>query len=613
MSVGTAVASLALASIFGGECVLQRDAEVRIWGIAPAGERVVVSLCEERFETVATDTGRWEVVVGPYPAGGPHDLIVESQGLDPLKSIVWMGDVYLCSGQSNMQWSLRQTLSTDETIERVSSTENCFLFLVPKEGAPLPKDSVPARWSRLNQQTALDFSAVALYFAHHLRQSAEMENVPIALIDASYGGTLAEAWISAERAASDLAEETLRDSFFGWKPASMYNGMIAPVVPSGLRGVLWYQGESNCHDPQQYVRLMSVLIRDWRERFVNPDLPFLIVQLPNFVDSFVGGHFTWIREAQSEIVRHNAKTHLVVSIDTADGFDLHPKEKEEIGRRLALVARRQILRELNIVDHAPEPSRISFDGGRGIVEFDNPDSVRFSGCVPTGFELSDGSPTFHPAEVTPEAGRLIVYTDKVQNPKFLRYAWEGNPPVTLRGLDGLPVAPFRTDSFPPGGIEIQRMPAPWRVQTLNYEAVVSGDGRLTSFKVRNQEHLAPPCEELPGAGFGSIWGPVRLLIHRRITNDKLLCQMENGTIEYHFAEDGLRLRLVNAQGEPAPFVIPLREGHGVTLQDGAGIANRGGGSSGLSIRMPAEAMLEGDLLKLTLPSGESAEIELLVR
>lgn len=609
MSAGAIIPTLALATLFSGECVLQRDAEIRIWGSASAGEKVTVALSEQKASSIAQEDGRWEVAIGPLPPGGPHVLEVSTESHEPITSTVWIGDVYLCAGQSNMQWTLSDTLPDADTVEELAKLDQVFLLSVPKEGSDSPRENVSMKWHSSGPTNIHEFSAVSLHFAKHLRSSAAMDGVPIGLIDCSYGGTVAEAWISPQTLEEKLSDEPLSNSFFGWKPASMFNGMVSPLVPLSLKGVLWYQGESNSHDPVQYVRLMETMIGDWRAHFRNPELPFLLVQLPNFIDYFDGGHFTWIREAQEKIAHNVPNAYLSVTIDTSDGFDLHPKAKEEIGRRLALIARRQLLDEMDVVDAAPSPSSIRILNNHVIVEFPEGGGVHYNGGVPSGFMLSEGSGTFHPAHVESVTGGLRVHTDAVPQPKYLRYAWEGNPPVTLYANGGLPVAPFRTDSFSPGGIEIQKLPAPWRVQTSVYTATVSGDGRLVSFKFGLEELFDLANEAVPGAGFSSVWGPVRLLHHRRVSNERLLCEMETGAVEFDFESMGLRLRITNRQAESASFQVPFRKG--LSIKDGteAGHWEVATSTVPLAIEAPPGTTRQDALLVLPVAPGKTEVIQ----
>ncbi len=603
---------LTLGALFSGEAVLQRDATVNIWGSAPAGQRVEVMLHDAHSESIASESGRWDVSMGPFPAGGPFDLVVRAESSEPVLSSVWFGDVFLCSGQSNMQWTLRDTLPDQGTVDAIAALEGVFLHMVPKEGASTPRMDLPSRWQRLDRGSALGFSGVAVHFAAHLKHSSAISGVPIGLIDSSFGGTRAEAWISRESLRQHFDGESLRDSFFGLKPASMHGGMIAPLQPGALRGVLWYQGESNSSDPRQYERLMTGLIADWRRGFRNDGLPFLIVELPNFAEYFDGGYFTWIREAQANVARQTPGVFSITTIDTADGVDLHPKEKEEIGRRLALVARRVIYGETTLVTQAPAPASIDVEGGSVVVEFPADDPVAYSGGRESGFMVSGATEDFRPARVVVEGNRFRLLASGVERPVYIRYAWEGNPPVTLRSASGFPVAPFRTDDFPPGAIEIQRMPAPWRVTTAEYDVVVSGSGRLASWSVQGSEMIDSVGGVYSGAGFDSAWGPVRLLIHERLSATELRCHMESGAVRYSFGAGRLGLRIANHGGEPAPFRIPFADGVSLVAEEDARRVRGTLGKQRFLLESSLPGSVEGQKVVVTLAAGASAELALTV-
>jgi sialate O-acetylesterase len=217
-----------------------------------------------------------------------------------LKNIL-VGDVFLCSGQSNMQLPLKEVQGGAQASESAHQFKMLRLLLVPKQPAAEPNDQIKAKWTQCTPDSVANISAVAFFFADALRKSPAMKDVPIGLIDSSFGGTCVEGWISSQTLAKSYKQEDLRDSMFGIKPANLYNAMIAPLVPLNIKGVLWYQGESNAPKAELYDKLLTTMIEEWRGKFQSPELPFFSVQLPNYPGVMEGSSFVWIRGAQAKV------------------------------------------------------------------------------------------------------------------------------------------------------------------------------------------------------------------------------------------------------------------------------------------------------------------------
>ncbi len=609
--------SISLGPLFTDHAVLQRGHETAVFGHADPQSEVMVRVAGIESTAIANAEGFWKVTLDLPEAGGPHELAVTGKEARVVLTDIMIGDVYLCSGQSNMQWPLEATLASPEEIERVGSMGDVRLFPVPKNGSAEPVSSIEAQWVVNSPGAAESFSAVALYFAEELRSSGQLKGVPLGLIDSSYGGTMAEGWISAERVAANHLGEDLRESMFGWKPSQMYNGMITPLVPASLRGVLWYQGESNSSRPVQYSRLVATLVEDWRECFRDDDLPFFVVQLPNFAERFDDGYFTWIREAQARASGGIEGVHLAVGLGTTEGFDLHPKEKAEIGRRLGLLARHSVYGESDLVAHGPKPTSFATEGNAIIVEFDSPvtEQCDFGEPQSSGVFIAGSDGVFVPALTDVEGRTLRAHTSEISQPQYIRYAWETNPSVTLHGKTGLPVAPFRNDEFPPPGLEIERMPAPWKVDTGRYVATLAGDGRFTSFRVGVDEFLDSSDPFAPGMYFNSVWGPARLFGIRQVSDRRLKAEMEFGGMAVEFQTDSLRIRLWNRNDDPLEFLLNIRENinlvetegdGGVTLRRGQSTVTVG---SSTSIN-PVDVVPHR--LRLEIPPRGEASLELRV-
>jgi len=552
------MAELILPSVFTNHMVLQRERPIPVWGGGTPGNEVRITLGASEAVTTVGDDGAWRVELPALPAGGPFTLVVRSGDDEIRVEDVLVGDVWLCSGQSNMQLPVRNAECAEEELARAANDSRTRLYLIPKTGADAPVTRIDARWEVSSSAAASEFSAAGYFFARHLRDSPALASIPLGLIDSSFGGTVVEAWMRSETLGSRFPGDRLQDSFFGWKPSSMYNGMIAPLAGFPLRGVLWYQGESNCPRPEAYERLFPGLIDDWRRLWNHPDLPFLFVQLPNFFDVFDGAHFTWIREVQARVAASVPHTAMAVAIDTCDGFDLHPKEKREIGRRLALLARRDVYGD-DVLASGPVPQSVETEGDQIRVRFASTGSglAARGGGEPRGFTVAGEDGFFRTATARIDGASVVLSNKAIPRPRFVRYAWSGNPEATLHNVEGLPLAPFRTDTFPAVDLEIERRPAPHAVQSPLYSVIVDGDGCVDHLKVRGRPLLAPPSDFNRGAAFYNFWGAVRLFNVRKEGPTLLATENETAAVTYRFEPEAMEWTLHNKTAEALPFRLRL--------------------------------------------------------
>ena len=623
--------------LFTDHSVLQRDVPVPIWGWTDPGARVKVGLAGQSVETTANDAGKWLVKLGPYPAGGPHTLSVTGPKAVEVTDLL-VGDVWICSGQSNMEWPVKESNRGAEEVE-AANYPTIRLFTVPHVTATTPQSTVDAHWDVCTPGTIGDFSAVGYFFG---RELAREINVPIGLIDSSWGGTIAEAWIAAGSVAKlgdfdealakiresatagpikagrydqmlatwwkendpgssakdpwsapnfdatawksmelpgnwedrDLKdfdgivwfrrEVTLPESWDGkaatlqlgaiddfdttfvngvevghrdvWSqqrnykvkpgvfhpgrnviavrvfdkqglggftgPAEnmrlavtqdgqvepfsltgawqyqiaakledvssppeqddsnpnrvtvLHNAMIAPLVPSAIKGALWYQGESNATRPAQYRRVLPELIRDWRGQFGVGEFPFLIVQLANYqkrLDQPAKSDWAELREAQFLTTKAVPNAQVALAIDIGEANDIHPRNKQEVGRRLALDALATVygktvefsgptFKAMEVHDNSV---RISFDHVAGGLK------TRGGGKL-EGFAIAAKDGNFQWADAVIDGNGIVVSSTEVDKPVAVRYAWADNPACNLENSAGLPAVPFRTDPPEPG-------------------------------------------------------------------------------------------------------------------------------------------------------------------
>ncbi|ADV62558.1 Sialate O-acetylesterase [Isosphaera pallida ATCC 43644] len=453
-----AEAEVSLASVFTDGMVLQQDRPVPVWGQAAPGSKITVSIQDQTAEAVADANGAFRAVLPPLKAGGPFTLTVEGDGALERHDVL-VGEVWICSGQSNMQWSFKM-LGDAETPAR-SSNPRIRLLTVPRRGAATPQTSFEGRWVACGPETLGDFSAVAYYFGRMLEKELQ---VPIGLISTNYGGTPAEAWTRPETLASypELAyfaknlDKRLADLEAAGKslrnePGVLYNAMIAPLVPYAIRGVIWYQGESNAGRAYEYRTLFPAMIHDWRAAWGQGDFPFLFVQLAPFkkiVESPQESDWAELREAQALTAKIVPQTAMAVITDAGDPNDIHPKKKQPVGERLAKAALGMTY-GFDTPYTGPIYHSLTIKGNEAIVKF-----VGFAGGLVardgplTGFAVAGPDGVFVNAQARIEGDSVIATAPEVAHPVAVRFGWADYPVVNLFDEAGLPASPFRTDQAP---------------------------------------------------------------------------------------------------------------------------------------------------------------------
>jgi sialate O-acetylesterase len=483
--------------MFSDHMVLQRDVPISVWGTAEPGEQVSVSIKGFTSPAVAANAdGTWKVQVSKLPAGGPYELTIKGNNTVTIKDVL-VGEVWVCSGQSNMEWPLNRTFEREKAIE-AANHPMVRLFTVQKTTATSPQATVPVNsrtgagmWQECKPETVPTFSAVAYYFGRDLQKAL---GVPVGLIHTSWGGTPAQAWTSKESLNAvpelkyyhekavpqyeyDLARYELgkaqhkvalaKAKLDGQPepkappmlrqpqppdrspngPSTLYNGMITPILNYPIKGAIWYQGESNAGKAYEYRTLFATMIKDWRARWNLGDFPFLCVQLAPFN---AGPANTWpeLREAQLLAAQTLPNVGMAVITDVGDKNDIHPQKKEPVGGRLALLARKIAYGE-KIVAMGPLYKSMKVEGNRAVLSFDNVGTgLEARDGKLTGFEIAGGDKQFHPAEAEIRGDTVVVHSDKVESPVAVRFGWQNCPEVNFWNKDGLPATPFRTDDWP---------------------------------------------------------------------------------------------------------------------------------------------------------------------
>jgi len=536
--------------------VVQRDRPVQVWGECAPDAVVQVRLGDRSGTARADADGQWQVALEPVAAGGPYTLTAIADGSRASFINVLCGDVWLCSGQSNMQWPVKDADPEEQKVTSIARP-NLRLGSVARVPSAKPEPSAKIEWRVCSPEAAREFSAVASFFASELLQSPALAKIPLGVVDSSFGGTTCEAWIP-EPALARFAAKDLHDSFLGFKPAQHYNGMIAPLGRTTFKGVLWYQGESNASHPETYPALLGTMISEWRQQFGQPDLPFLIVQLPEYANLWEGFYWPWIRERQARAVQTISNTALVVALKTTDGFNLHPKEKLEIGRRAALLARRVVYGE-NIVARGPVFKDATVEGSTVRVKFetDGDGLASTSKHGVSGFAVAGADGEYYFADAKIEGDGVAVRSDAVARPRTVRYAWAAMPRGTLINRSGLPAAPFRTDQLPYSNVEVQRQRITRRVATSAYEIVIDANGMPTSLLVQGAQFLSNEPGTAGGASIPGFWGPRVLTNIREVGPHLLACSDDEVTLHMAFEEKSMRWNLTNRGKDPISFQLAL--------------------------------------------------------
>jgi len=491
LSIFLIAATMAYASVkphalFSDGAVLQQGMPVPVWGWAADGEIVTVEFQDQKVSATTYD-GKWMVILKELKAGGPFEMKISGSNNIAVKNIL-VGEVWLCSGQSNMAWRLQQTANAEADIA-AANYPKIRLFTVPNNPKDEPVSDVNGKWAECAPDTARSFSAVGYFFGRALHLARQ--GVPVGLINSSVGGTPSEAWTSSFTVGHDPNFAGVRDRYakaiVGWpeakakweaalekhkevaakareegktapptpakpfgpehqnRPIGLFNGMIAPLIPYALRGAIWYQGESNATRAYEYRSIFPAMIRDWRQAWGN-DFTFLFVQLAPYAPPPAG---TWpeLREAQT-LTLSLPKTGMAVITDVGEEKDIHPKQKQPVGERLALAAR-AIAYDEKIDYSGPVYAGMKVEGNRVVLSFTHlGGGLVAKGGKLAGFTIAGADQNFVEAEAVIKGDKVMVQSPQVAKPVAVRFAWENYPVVNFWNKAGLPALPFRTDDFP---------------------------------------------------------------------------------------------------------------------------------------------------------------------
>jgi sialate O-acetylesterase len=529
-------ADVKMPAIFGDNMVLQQEMKAPLWGTADAGEKITVNGGGQSAETTAGLDGKWRVDLGPYPNGtGAFTLTVAGKNTLTFQNVL-PGDVWIFSGQSNMEYALGSAATGAQAAAQATDPD-IRIFVVKRAISPTPLSDLQGKWEVCRPGVVGTFSAVGYFFAHKLRQTVKH---PMGLIGTYWGGTPGEAWLPLPAIQNDPSLKMWLDAYTkfqadypaakaafpaqtadyqaklaqwqtdagnafdqamaGWKTAAaaakaagqseppkpqpakpkpnppmspddnnhmvtgLFNAMVAPLVPYGIKGVVWYQGEANAFHQLAYpyrALLANGLIKGWRDQWGEGDFTFLVVQLPGLDSKGMWDRWAELRESQDHAVASQPNAGLAVTIDLGDPNNIHPAGKEPVGDRLALLARHLTFGEKDLVWMGPTFSGIKIDGPTATITFANTGSGLVIGSAPwvpadrkplpttslLGFALAGADQKFVPAEARIDGNTVIVSSPDVPNPVAVQYAWGQFPDCNLYNKEGLPAAPFRTDNW----------------------------------------------------------------------------------------------------------------------------------------------------------------------
>lgn len=445
-------ADVKLPSIIGDSMVLQRDQEVPIWGWEDPDTEVTVSVGDTTAKAKAGADGRWQVQLPAMKAGGPHTITVTGNNTITLKDVL-VGEVWVCSGQSNMEWTVSRSDNAKEEISNANYPRIRHIK-IPHRPSDKPENDVPSDgWKVTSPATVANFTAVGYFFGRHLHQEL---NVPIGLIGSNWGGTRIEPWTppvgfknvpALKNIADNLADlpsKNANGAINHQSPLALYNGMIHPLLPYAVRGAIWYQGESNNGEGMLYHEKMKALIAGWRSVWNAPEMPFYYVQLAPYRYGGDPERLAGIWEAQTATLAV-PNTGMAVTVDIGNTRDIHPKNKQDVGKRLALWALAKDYGKTDIVYSGPIYKSMKVEGDKIRISFDHVGSglVSRDGQPLTNFTIAAADGEFVPATAEIDGDTVVVSADDVDKPTKVRFAWDQEAEPNLSNKDGLPASPFR--------------------------------------------------------------------------------------------------------------------------------------------------------------------------
>ena len=438
-----------LPSVFSDNMVLQQNSKVTIWGWSNPSETVRIVASWNNNDTIvakANNSSYWKTSIQTGVAGGPFTLKIFGSTNVELKNVK-LGEVWICSGQSNMEMTVKWGIKDGEEEAKKANNPNIHIFHIEKIGAEFPQLTCNATWTESTTETMRSTSSLAYFFGRELQQKL---NVPIGIIVSAWGGTPAEVWIEKNRIENNpmLNKYKYNEHYDWWpdSPGALYNSMIAPIIPYSVAGVIWYQGEANRNNYQIYSLLMKTLIENWRKDF-NQELPFYLVQIApfNYRDK---GNSQFVREQQEMVTKSLPKTGMVVVSDLVNDInDIHPKDKLSVGKRLANFALAEVYHQNTGEYKSPTFQNMRIERNKVFLTFNNAFGLKCVGEKPEKFMISGADKNFIKANAKIKGNTIILFSKEIKDPLAIRFCFNDTTRADVFNSAGLPMAPFRTDNW----------------------------------------------------------------------------------------------------------------------------------------------------------------------
>jgi sialate O-acetylesterase len=455
-------AQVKLPSIFTDNMVLQQQSECAVWGWSEKGKNLTVqtSWSGKKYTTKADASGKWKLKIATPAAGGPYTLTISDGKPVTLRNIL-IGEVWICSGQSNMEMPVKgfkgqPIIGSNDAILK-SKNKNIRLYTVPRSSVTeRQENSKPSEWKEAAPESVANFSATGYFFGRLLN---EMLDVPIGLVNVSYSGSFAEAWMSPDalKQYPDIKIPAKGDAIkaVSRTPTTLYNGMLYPIIGYGMKGAIWYQGESNYENPDRYETLFPAMVNEWRTLWERGDFPFFYAQIAPYNYAQLppynmGGKFNsaYLRDAQRKAEKKIPNSSMAVLMDIGEEDNIHPARKEEGGKRLALLAIGKTYGLKGFGYASPSYDSLAVNGSIANLFFKNAENGLTSfGKELTTFEIAGKDKIFYPAKAVLLRNSIAVSSPQVKEPVAVRYAFRDFVKGELFGTDGLPVSSFRTDNW----------------------------------------------------------------------------------------------------------------------------------------------------------------------
>ncbi|TZF83005.1 sialate O-acetylesterase [Pedobacter sp. BS3] len=456
-------ANVTLPAIFSDGMVLQQQSDVALWGKSDAGKSVTVTTSwnNKTYQVNPAKGGRWKVKVKTPAAGGPYTVRI-SDGSEIVLSDVLIGEVWLASGQSNMEMPLKgfknQPVANSEQVISASENPQIRFFNVENVSWKKPLTGCQGSWKKASPANTSNFSATAYFYAKALQEKLK---VPVGIVESDWGGTRVQAWMSADALKAFPEVKVAAEANTAFKDKNeatgLFNGMINPILGYGIKGAIWYQGEQNRNEPELYGRLFPSMVKQWRQDWGIGKFPFYYVQIAPYISGTatlsaslkkLEPFVPVLREAQLQAENKIPNSGMAVLTDIGAQNTIHPPDKESVGKRLSYLALAKTYGQKDVAYSGPVYKKMKIEGNSILLKFDHAEGLKFNNGQSGNFEVAGSDKVFHPAKAEITKDGIKVSSAQVNKPVAARYAFKAWVKGDLFNQDGLPASSFRTDSWP---------------------------------------------------------------------------------------------------------------------------------------------------------------------